>query len=169
MFSVGYYRAPEESKASTYRDGLLIREGFMTTRQGYPGVELGFPFVQREDLPIHGSRDGSQMGPVFFNRDLPYNVHEHARGDHTGVRQGNAFTSHGGPRSGHKRHSGTSLEGILAQDPNFINGGYYPYRRNHNLYYSNLPYTEYAQPRTHSSNFEVKPDELRKWTYGTRA
>jgi len=162
MTSIGFYRAPSESKTRDYRDGLLVREGFMTSRQGYPAVEMGFPFIQREDLPAWRSRDGTQLGPVFFNPNAPYNVHEYAKGDSQGgVRRG--FIQHA-KAHGHKHlGGGGDLERHLSEDPSFKNGYYYPYRRNHNIFNSNLPQQPYSEPRSNPSNFEVRPDELRKW------
>lgn len=136
------------------REGLLIREGFQTARQGYPAMELGFPLVQREDLPEYRSNDGTQFMPTFYNKELPWYTQRSGQGIKL-TQPGRMLTPHDAVRMAEK-------------DPSFRNGHYYPWGRDYNFAYPKLPEIDYRVPIDNPSNFKVQSDELRKWLLHTR-
>jgi len=165
MSKDGFYRRSEDSNTEDYKANLLVREGYMTTRQGYPGVELGYPTVVREDLPEYRSRDGSQLGPVFMNPRAPWHAHENTKGQY--------YPRHHAAHSkaighGHMKLNPRHQDEILAKNDSFKNGHYYPYKRNYNMHYEELPQAHWSQPLGDPSNFAHKSDDLRKWLLGLR-
>lgn len=165
MAHSGFYKTPQESKTAQYKDNLLVREGYMTTRQGYPAVELRYPIVVREDLPEYRSRDGTQLGPVFVNPDLPWHKHENAKGNYYPKHHPLLSKAEG---NGHKKLTVNDTQRIMSQCDSFKNGHYFPYARNYNMHYQNLPQGDYNVPLQNPSNFNHKSDELRKWLFGLR-
>lgn len=161
-----FYRKAEETPAHQYKKHLLVREGYMTSRHGYPAVELGYPMVVREDLPEHRFRDGTQMGPVFHNPEAPYNKHEDSKGNHA-PRYHHILEGEKG--RGHTEWTPRQvLDVMYARNDSFKNGHYYPYKRNHNMHYESLPQGDWEIPLPDPSNFHHKSDELRKWLFGLR-
>lgn len=162
-----FFRESHSTPAERYKSHLLVKEGFMTSRQGYPAIELGYPITVREDLPQHRSRDGSQMGPVFHNPALPWHAHENAKGG-VEFRHHHALSrTQGGP--GFQRfHPLEVITHIEQTNDSFKNGHFYPYKRNHNIHYETLPQGDWVIPPASPSNFHHKSDELRKWLLGVR-
>lgn len=153
------------SKADRYKPLLLVREGFMTTRQGYPGIEMGYPEVVREDLPEYRSRDGTQIGPLFYNPAMPWHHHQGTKGAYYPRFQASLSQAQG---PGHHYYTPTTAMSKFNEDPSFKNGYYYPYKRNHNIHYEHLPQTSWNIPLQNPLTFAHKSDELRKWLFGLR-
>lgn len=161
-----FYRRHENTAAEKYKAHLFAKEGYMTSRQGYSAVELGYPITVREDLPEHRSRDGSQMGPVFHNPDAPWHAHENAKGKFH-YQHHHALSK----EEGHSIKNFGAMDLIPTMEANsdsFKNGHYYPYKRNHTMYGNDLPQGDWQVPVPSPSNFHHKSDELRKWLFGLR-
>lgn len=151
------------SVADTYKAGHLIKEGWMTPRQGYPCIELdGNPLRQREDLPAWRSADGSWHGPTYLDPRNPHNTNPHRFKYHQDL----ARSCHHDRGKGYWKLTPKDQDTILAHVEGFHNGAYYPVKQNRNIWYEELPWDTWIQEWPEF--FYVKADELRKWLHGRR-
>lgn len=158
------YRPYGHSKADQFKDAYIMQEGYRTVRQGFPDVEIGYPITVAEDRPGWRSRVGEQIGPFFFNPSLPW-----YGGRHFFTDKHHYSLSTPAVEYGKKTWNGSSsLHTVTDKDPSFMNGGFYPWGSNRNQYYEYLPQVTHTVPKPSPSKFEVRPDDVKKYLFGTR-
>lgn len=159
------------NQSHLYKLGVISTEGHNTVRQGYRAVEIGYPIVQPEDRPAWRSRDGTQLGPYFHNPHLPWNKALSRGRRYFEEPEGHHETYHTTRRQipGSRVYHGIHPEGVIeAKNPSFKNGAFYPYGSNRNKLYEKLPWASHDVPMQNPSNFEVRPDAVKRKLIGTR-
>lgn len=152
------YQKDKMHNLEPYKEGLLVKDGYMTVRQGRKNVELGYPLMAPENQRQWRSVEGAQYGPTYLNPQAP--IHQFQRPP---VRELSSFANCRQPLQPHE------LETRMREDPSYKGTGlYYPYGRNLDQFGKPFPEVYNAEKPKDPKDFYVQSDELRKWLLQTR-